>query len=159
RRWWEMRKRADQLVGFLDDTVAVQADAMPWLHRELPPAATDVPAELDRALSPLTGDLLRSVLTGRPGASGLGGPGGAHAGDEPERITATANVLRSAASVTDDNGRFLLAVLAEPWMRRHDERIGPLMDMLERRDALKSGLSQLIEADRDVDEIELSLLD
>lgn len=155
RRWREMRKRADQLEEFLNETVAVQADAMPWIDRDLPPGVAGVPEAINDALAPLGADLLRPVLGGSAEL-----PAHRPDGTEPGGGTdqSTAALLRDAASETDDNGHCLLATLAAPWMRSRDP-IEPLADMLERRAALEAGITRLRDAGHDVDEIDLALLD
>lgn len=152
RRWREMVKRAEQLTGFLDALVALQAEVEPWVDRGEPPSVRDVPNEVRRATEPLTEALLHPVLepSSQPHGDGeLDAAARRHVAEQLER----------AAAGTDDDGRFWLSVVARAWMERHDCPIAALDDIRRRHDAIRDGVERLRELGHDVTAIDVALLD
>lgn len=140
RRYREMLKRADELDGYLRETVELQRIAEPWKQRVIPERVDSIPEAVSAVADPITGRLLASIVP---------------PSEEPNQ-RGEAEAIGDLAATADPRNQVRLVELLAPW-RQAGNDVAPLGEVTRRVEVVRGGLEDLVDAGQDTTEIELAL--
>jgi MoxR-like ATPase len=144
RRWKEMHRRANELLGHLEELAA--ETRVTAQDSYVPPPPVDAPGELLAALRSLGDQLLWPVTSDRAAE----GP----AIDEGAIVS-----FERAAELADDEGKVILGRIGGRWLKEHTDRIPSLQGVVDRLEKVDASIAALSADGHDTDDAQLLLLE